>query len=133
MTSPTSSLDGLAARAAGRLGSMTLDEQRETLGLLNVRVEVLDNTKAPALRITGTVADLGLPRNPDGQELGCGQRSVFFACPGIAPPRVIGESRHKDNQLDGPRAPSSSGAAGLIRSRFLRSGPQRRTSGGRVL
>jgi hypothetical protein len=38
---------------------MTLAEQREVLDLLNVRVEVLDNTKSPALRITGTVADFG--------------------------------------------------------------------------
>jgi hypothetical protein len=53
------SLDSLASRAAGRLGSMTLAEQREVLDLLNVRVEVLDNTKSPALRITGTVADFG--------------------------------------------------------------------------
>ena len=87
------SLDGLASRAAGRLGSMTLAEQREVLDLLNVRVEVLDNTKSPALRITGTVADLGLPRNPDGQKLGCGQRSVFFARGPIARARPTGESQ----------------------------------------
>ena len=53
------SLGGLSARVAGRLGSMTLTEQKELLDLLNVRIEVLDTSKTPAIRITGTVTDTG--------------------------------------------------------------------------
>ena len=65
------SLGGIAARVAGRLDSMTLEDQKEVLGLLNVRVEVLDNSKAPAIRIAGTVTDIGL----------CGTRDVAPGAP----------------------------------------------------
>lgn len=87
------SLDSLAARAAGRLRSMSPDEQREVLDLLGVRVEVLDNTKAPAIRITGTVADIGSvcdleeekrschrPSTPRSQSSGC-LGTCLPACP----------------------------------------------------
>jgi DNA invertase Pin-like site-specific DNA recombinase len=53
------SLGGLSARVAGRLDSMSLDEQKELLDLLNVRIEVLDTSKTPAIRITGTVTAIG--------------------------------------------------------------------------
>ena len=53
------SLGGLAARVAGRLDSFTQIEWKELLELLNVRIEVLDASKAPAIRITGTVTDTG--------------------------------------------------------------------------
>jgi hypothetical protein len=58
------SLGGLAGRVSGRLGSMSLDEQREVLDLLDVRIEVLDSTKSPAIRITGTVVDFALGCDP---------------------------------------------------------------------
>ncbi|WP_239341488.1 recombinase family protein [Frankia sp. CiP3] len=45
----------LAERAATRLGEMALEQQREVLRLLNVKVVVLDNTITPRLRITGSV------------------------------------------------------------------------------
>ncbi len=53
------SIGGLAARVAGRLDSFSLTEWKELLELLNVRIEVLDASKAPAIRITGTVTDTG--------------------------------------------------------------------------
>jgi DNA invertase Pin-like site-specific DNA recombinase len=58
----------LAATAPERLASMSLAEQAETLALLEVRVEVLDATKTPALRVTGVIGSSGIPsqepRNP---------------------------------------------------------------------
>ncbi len=61
--------------------------------------------------------------------LGCGQRSVLFARPGIAHrPRDRRVSGRGPVQLDGLERPSSSGAAGLIAKTAVLSGPQRRTS-----
>jgi hypothetical protein len=45
---------------------MTLEERKEVLALLDVKVYVLDQSRTPALRITGTVADIGLSENTDG-------------------------------------------------------------------
>ena len=57
-----SSLDALAQHAAGRLDSMSLDEQAEVLALLDVGVQVQPDGR---LEITGTVRDLDLPAEPD--------------------------------------------------------------------
>ena len=62
------SLDELAGLAAGRLETMTLAERKEVMALLDLRVEVLDKSKTPALRIAGTVADIGLAPNTESEQ-----------------------------------------------------------------
>jgi hypothetical protein len=54
----TESLDQLgqlAATAAGRLAGADLALQSEVLGLLDVKVTVLDGSRTPALRVTRTL------------------------------------------------------------------------------
>ncbi len=59
-----SSLDRLATTAAGRLGSMTLDERRDVLALLDVRVQLTEE----GFHVTGTVCELDLPAEPGPTE-----------------------------------------------------------------
>ena len=59
-----SSLDRLATTAAGRLGSMTLDERRDVLALLEVRVQITEE----GFHVTGTVCELELPVEPGPAE-----------------------------------------------------------------
>jgi hypothetical protein len=75
-------LDALAQRAAGRLDTMSLEERKGVIALLDVRVEVLDKSRRPALRVRGTVADIGLSRNADD-----GQRWRHAHAVGAAPRR----------------------------------------------
>jgi DNA invertase Pin-like site-specific DNA recombinase len=62
------SLDDLASSAAGRLDLMSPEERKEVLVLLGVKVYVLDQSKHPALRICGTVADLALAGNTEAEQ-----------------------------------------------------------------
>jgi len=55
-----SDLEHIAEQAAGRLGSMSLADQAEVLGLLEVRVELTED----GYRISGVVSDLGLSAEP---------------------------------------------------------------------
>jgi hypothetical protein len=66
-------LGKLAATAAGRLAGADLALQAEVLALRDVRVTVLDRTRTPALRITGTICSAEIAGqgasaagNPDG-------------------------------------------------------------------
>lgn len=45
----------LMSIARSRLATMTLDEQTEVLGLLDIRVTVLEQARCPRVRIEGTV------------------------------------------------------------------------------
>jgi hypothetical protein len=60
-----SSMDRLAEHATGRLDSMTLDERRDALALLDVRVTV---QASGGLHITGTVCELDIPAEPDDRD-----------------------------------------------------------------
>lgn len=67
------------------LETMTLEERKEVLALLDVRVYVLDQSRTPALRITGTVADIGLTPNTEG-----GQRYPGASAPAPGAGRASG-------------------------------------------
>jgi hypothetical protein len=57
----------LAQRAAARLASMTGARRGEVIRLLDIRVEPLDGSRTPELRIRGTVCDLALAGGSDPQ------------------------------------------------------------------
>jgi hypothetical protein len=106
----------LAERAQQRLPGMGLEEQREVLALLDVRVIVLDQNAMPALRIQGEL--------PGGTDL-------FPVTPSDLLGNGItgGDDAPQDPECEGPKPPRSWGTnprhaavqAGARRRRLMRS------------
>lgn len=65
------SLEVLAAQARTRLATTSLPQRAELLALLDIRVTVLDSSKAPALEVSGIVSE-GMLRNRQEQGLRAG-------------------------------------------------------------
>jgi Recombinase zinc beta ribbon domain len=51
---------GLAQHATGRLATMGAEDRAEVIRLLDIKVAVLDDGRAPSLQISGVVSDLAL-------------------------------------------------------------------------